>query len=226
MLSLPWLPTPAVESGPGCEVLQDGLLQEPIAAVTSLAFVVAAVVVLLLERGTGNRAGPSRRGSRGSLLIYVALVAGVGIGSLIQHGPDPVWSDPAHDVPLLATVAFVGADAAAALTGRRRAWWWWALPTVALMPLVVALPRPGDVAQVAVAVVAVVLTLARAWTFPAVRRRIGWAVALLAAGGVLGALSRADGPLCDPTSLWQGHAVWHILAAVALVVLAPVVTRR
>ena len=224
MVSSPWWS--AAASGPGCEVLQDGLLREPVAAVTSLAFVVAAMVVLILERGAVARPEATGGRSRTSLLTYVALVAGVGIGSLVQHGPDPAWSDPAHDLPLLATVAFVGADAAAALTGRRRAWWWWALPTLALMPLVVAFPRPGDLAQVAVAVVAVTLTLARAWAFPEVRRRIGWAVALLATGGVLGTLSRADGPLCDPTSLWQGHAVWHVLAAVALVVLAPVVTRR
>ena len=41
------------------------------------------------------------------------------------------------------------------------------------------------------------------------------AVAALAAGGVAWVLGRTDGPLCDPDSLLQPHALWHALAAVA-----------
>ena len=70
---------------------------------------------------------------------------------------------------------------------------------------------------------AVALTVLRARAYPSQRRPIGWAVALLAVGGLIGTLSGAGGPLCDPQSLWHGHAAWHVLAATALVVLAPVV---
>lgn len=34
-------------------------------------------------------------------------------------------------------------------------------------------------------------------------------------GAMVWFFSRSDGPLCDPGSLLQGHAVWHGLAAVA-----------
>lgn len=201
--------------GPGCEVLRDGFLQEPVAAVTSLAYVVAALLVLALARRHGLRPG--------TVAGYAALVAGIGAGSFVQHGPDPAWSDLAHDLPLAATLCLVAADGVAALRGRARAWWWWAGPTAALVPAILLVPRPADAAQAVVAAVAVVVTLLRARATPAVRPRVLTAVGLLAVGSAVGTLSRAGGPLCDPDSLWQGHAVWHVLSAMALVVLAPVV---
>lgn len=212
-----------------CEPLADGLLQEPVAAVSSLAFVVSGAVIAAQyrraqRRATADGAVRTRAGRRA--LGYPALVAGIGIGSFVQHGPDPAYSDLVHDLPLLATLAFVAADSAAALTRRHRHGWWWAVPTVALVPLILAAPRAGDLAQVAVAAVAVVSTLLRARNRPSERRPISWAVSLLAVGSLVGTLSRAGGPLCVPDSLWQGHAVWHVLAAMALVILAPVVQAR
>jgi hypothetical protein len=43
--------------------------------------------------------------------------------------------------------------------------------------------------------------------------------ALLAVGAVVRALGDSGGPWCDPGSPLQGHAVWHLLAAAALVLL-------
>ncbi|TQL02625.1 hypothetical protein [Cellulomonas sp. SLBN-39] len=203
-----------VERGPGCEWVADGPLVEPVSAVTSWVFVLAALVVVVRRR----------RAHRPVPVAYVALVAGVGVGSFVQHGPDPAWSDAAHDLPLAGVLCFLAADAAGVLSGRARRWWWWAVPTGALMVPVVVWPRAGDLAQVGVAVVAALLLAWRASRVPAERARVAAACALLAAGGTVGALSRTGGPWCDPSSLLQGHAVWHVAAAAALVVLAPLVT--
>ena len=224
-----WLTATAAPAGPGCEALSDGPLREPIYAITSLAFVAAAALILLA--GRRRRAAPHARPggapvSAPPVLGYALLVGGVGVGSVIQHGPDPAWSDIAHDLPLLATLAFIAADAVADLIDRPRVWWWWVLPTAALLPFVVTAPRPGDLAQVGVAVIAIGLTLVRAWARPPLRRRVGWSLALLGVGGLIGTLSRPNGPLCDPESIWQGHGAWHILAAAGLVVLAGVVGQR
>jgi hypothetical protein len=213
-----WWAAGGPSTGPGCEAVRDGALAEPVSALTSLAFVVAAVAVVLAARRDPD-GGARVRG-------YAALVAGIGAGSVVQHGPDPAWSDVAHDLPLLATLAFVAADDVADLRGRARAWWWWAVPTAALLPLVVLAPRPGDLAQVGVAVVAVALTVLRAAVRPGARRRLTAALALLAVGAAVGTLSRAGGLLCDPASPWQGHAAWHVLAATALAVLAAVIGLR
>ena len=42
------------------------------------------------------------------------------------------------------------------------------------------------------------------------------ALAAAAAGGACWWLGRTASPWCDPDSLLQGHAAWHLLAAVAL----------
>ena len=54
-----------------------------------------------------------------------------------------------------------------------------------------------------------------AWTPP---RRVAYRLALAAtAAGAAGWwLGRTGGPLCDPDSLLQGHAAWHLLTAAAL----------
>lgn len=259
--------TAAVGAGPdraaACERLADGVLGEPVAALTSLAFVVGALVVVVAARRVGPTRGARPSGGqpvRGPVTVYAALVAGIGVGSAVAHGPAPAWSDPVHDLPLLATLAYVAADAAADLSVRRRpvprAGGWRpaaprppvrrpvagpptvpdraapppglvALVVVALLaPVVVLAPRAGDLAQAVVAGVAVAGTLARAAARPALRARIGVALALLVTGAVVGTLSRAGWPWCDPASPWQGHGVWHVLAATALVVLAPVVGQR
>jgi hypothetical protein len=214
--------------GPGCERVASGGLDEPVAALTSLAFVVAALVVLAgrPEAAGDGRPAQGTVGARGSRPLYALLVAAVGVGSFVQHGPDPAWSDVAHDVPLLAVLAFLGADAAADLRARERRWWWWLVPVVLLVPVVVVTPRAGDLAGAGLAAAAVALTVVRAAVRPALRRRVGTAVALLVAGAAVGTLSRAGWPLCDPTSLWQGHGAWHVVAAVALALLAPAVGHR
>lgn len=244
MLASALVQAATTRTGHACEE-GSGLLHEPVSTVTSLAFVVAGGLILAGSRRAGQAppegtaaAAPHRTGTppdptgsppaarQRSTAAYAALVASIGVGSVVQHGPDPAWSDVAHDLPLLATLAFVAADSAADLAGRRRAWWWWAAPSVALVPLIVTAPVSGDVAQGVAATAAVGLTLARAVAVPRRRARIAWSIGLLGVGSVIGVLTRAGGPWCAPGSLWQGHGAWHLLAATALVVLAPVIGDR
>jgi hypothetical protein len=42
------------------------------------------------------------------------------------------------------------------------------------------------------------------------------AAALLGTATAVNLLSRTGDPLCNPDSLLQGHAVWHVLTALAL----------
>lgn len=209
-------PPPSTTPGPHCELPNSGPLLEPIAAYSSLAFLLAAALIAF-HAHRRDSFDHTRR-------AFAVLVAGIGVGSFLQHGPNPPLADLLHDLPLLGTLAFVAADSFGALAERPRRWWWWVGPTVAAVPLILAAPRMGDAAQVVVAAAAVVLTLVRARREVAIRRRVGGAVGLLAVGGVIGTLSRGGWPLCDPTSPWQGHAAWHVLAATALVVLAPALT--
>jgi hypothetical protein len=221
---VPWVaPVPVDDVGPGCERVVDGFLREPVSAWSSLAFVVAGVVIVLLSRrrhaasGAAGDAGATAPSS----VSFAVLVAGIDVGSVVQHGPNPFWADLAHDLPLLATLAFITADAVADLAGRARLWWWWALPTALLAPVIHWWPDTGDRTQGVVAVAAVVTNSYRALRRPALRRPVVWTLALLAAGGVIQLLSSPDRPLCDPaTSWWYGHAAWHVFVAAGLAALS------
>lgn len=204
-----------------CERFGDGFLGQPANAVTSLAFVVAGLAVLL------------RRGGR--RWTYAGLVAAVGIGSLVQHGPHPAWQAYAHDLPLAGLLAFLAADAAADLAGGRRRHWWLPVP-VLMVPVVWAGPLASTVVQGLLAAAAIGLNLLRVawpgperrprpwhtWHRPGLRRSLLPALAVLAAGALAGSLTDRT-ELCRPESLLQGHAAWHLLAAVALWWLAPAV---
>lgn len=199
-----------------CEPYTSSFFGQPAATLTSLAFVVAGFAI-----ATGDRGEPRAR------RLFGALVVAVGIGSVIQHGPNPVlWADLAHDLPLVALIAYLGVDAASDLAGRRPSSTWWAGATVGLVPLILAAPRAGDLAQALLAVVTAGLWIQRARVRPDRRSTILTSLGLLGVGGVIGALSRAGGPLCDPGRLLQGHTVWHVLAAAALWWLAPAVGER
>jgi hypothetical protein len=196
-----------------CERFGQGPLGQPANAVTSLAFVLAGLLVL-----AGGRGAPGVRWP------YVLLVIAVGVGSVVQHGPHPPWQAYAHDLPLASLLGFVAADAAQDLSGRRWVWWWPVVP-VAMEPVVAAGPVYSSLTQGLLAAVAIGLNLARARARPRLRRRLLCALSILAAGALIGALSERTA-LCQPDSLWQGHAAWHVLAATALWWLAPAIGAR
>lgn len=212
-----------------CEQFRAGFLGQPAATLTALALVAAGLLVLAGRQPAGTRLR----------WTYGLLVVAVGVGSVIQHGPHPSWQAYAHDLPLAAVLGLVAADAAADLTGRAGPayrWWLvayrgWLVPTVAMVltaamvPVVAAGPVASSLVQAGLAGLAIGLSLLRARARPQLRRTLLVALAVLAAGALAGTLGERTG-LCRPDSLLQGHAIWHLLAAVALWLLAPALGAR
>lgn len=194
-----------------CESFREGVLGQPANSVTAFAFVVAGLAIM-----AGWPAAARHRWA------YGLLVAAVGVGSVIQHGPHPAWQAYAHDLPLAAVLAFIAVDAWSDLTERRRSPAWWLVPTGAMVPIVAAGPLASTVAQGSLAVVAIGLSLARLHRRPALRRILVPALLLLAAGALVGSLTERTA-LCQPETLLQGHAAWHVLAAAALWRLTPAI---
>lgn len=197
--------------GPGCEHSATGPWVEPVSTVTSLVLVAVGLAIAVAHR------------SRPRAVLFGLLVAAVGAGSVIQHGPAPTWSDLAHDLPLMGLLAFAAADAVADLTGRAMRTWWWLAPTLLLVPVLIVAEGVADAVQVVTAVVAIGASLRRAVIRPQWRGRLVAAFVVLAVGGLVGTLSRTGGPWCDPDSLLQGHGVWHLLVGLAMWLHAPVV---
>ena len=106
-------------------------------------------------------------------------------------------------------------DAASDRFGSRLSPWWWRVVPLLMVPVVAAGPSVSTGVQALLAVVAVGLALDRARIRPDLRRSTIVAALLLASGAVLGTLGDRTS-LCRPSSILQGHALWHLLAAAGL----------
>ena len=173
-----------------CEAIGAGFLGQPINALTTLGFVVAGVIVIV-----------RRREMR---WIGIGLIA-TGLGSFLFHGPMPTGNEWAHDVTLAWLVTMVAG------WGTR-----WEklsrLPTLAVIGVLFAvLPVIADPFAVVMTVAAVVSILRRDRSSAAIAPML-----LLGAVAVFGRLGTTGGPLCDPESVLQPHAVWHLGAAAAV----------
>lgn len=172
-----------------CEQAAAGWLLQPVNAVSSLAFVVAAIVVAVR---TGQRWLP-------------AALAATGIGSFLFHGPVPPGSEWAHDVSLAWLLAVAGA---AGTRWERRVGW---TTLVAFGVAFAVLPVVADPVAATTAVAAIAAIL---WRDRSARTLA--ALALLGTGAVVGRLSATGALWCQPESLLQGHAFWHLAAATAV----------
>ncbi len=198
-----------------CEHIVSGMLGQPTNALSSLAFVVSAAWILVLAF-RGERAG------RAVLIVFAVAVAANAAGSFALHGPDPGWAQWAHDVAIMSVLLFIGIRALA----RVRAW----RPSVEMAGYTAALivigvglalihgasdPFAGTLA--AGAVVGEVAT-------PQGERHEGIArgagLAAIGLGGIAFLLGRTGSPFCRPESMFQWHALWHVLVAVAVVAYA------
>ena len=173
-----------------CEAIGAGFLGQPINALTTLAFVVAGVVVIVWRREMQ--------------WIGIGLIA-TGIGSLLFHGPMPAGNEWAHDVTLAWLVTMVA--------GWGTRWEKFSrLPALAVIGVLFGVfPVIADPFAIGMTVVAVISILrhdrSSATSAP---------MLLLGAVAVFGRLGTTGGPLCDPESLLQPHAVWHLGAAAAV----------
>ena len=197
---------PAVSGTADCEVRDDWFLEQDVNAWSSLAYVAAGVIIAVQV---------SRHRLPAAAYGLAAVVAVEGAGSLLFHGAAGDVSQFLHDVALIAALGFVAGWHAGRLVA--------ATDRGSLVGLVVGLATasvlwavaPGATnATVAVAVVVIVATSVAA-------RRRGltgvWSPALLVLGTVavaMWALGSPDSPLCSTESVFQPHALWHVLTAV------------
>jgi Ceramidase len=194
-----------------CELLRDGLVAQPVNTLSSLAYVVVGVWILLrITRGDVPR--------RGVGVALGAATISVGLGSVAFHGPGGDGGRFVHDFSIAALLLVViGSD----LVVLRSSWLPAALGAAGAAVVLVVAPDSSNAVTAVLAVVAAGAELAvyRIGKLPITttdRVAYGIAAAALALAATAQLLGRTDGPLCTPESLWQGHAIWHVLTAVAL----------
>lgn len=202
-----------------CERLVDGFLMQPVNAVSSLAFVVVGiwVVVATRARSSGQRLPTS--------MLGLALVL-VGLGSFAFHGPGGPVAGWAHDVAISSLLLLILARELGYRVGwsTRQNVVGWAGAALGVAALGAAWPRVIDPLNALLALLAVVSVVG---SRPAGRRpredrstnrhpgELAGAM-VLALGAAVMLLSRTGGPLCAPEAVVQGHAVWHLLAAIGV----------
>lgn len=185
-----------------CETIGAGFLGQPINALTTVGFVIAGAVIM------------SRRSDR--RWIGLGLLA-TGIGSFLFHGPMPPGNEWAHDVSLAWLIIIVAG------MGAR----WERLTHVpallALGALFALFPALADPVAFSLTALALSSILRRDLSATSLAPLL-----LLAVAAIFGRLGATGAPLCDPGSILQPHAVWHLGSAIAVTwwAMVPSVKRR
>jgi hypothetical protein len=184
-----------------CEAIRDGLLKQPVNALSSLAFVVVALLVL---RSSKN------------MNVFAFAMAVIGLGSAFYHASLSFIGQfvDVMGMYLIATYVIVFAIGRLRTLTRAQfvsiylamnamlAWGLWHVPEA----------RRYAFAAVLLAGLATE-SFARAKSAPKPDgRKLVAAVGLLTAGFILWILDITH-IVCSPESVFQGHAVWHILGA-------------
>jgi len=209
-----------------CEVIGRGALHQPVNALSSLAYVVVGVVIVVIARR--RRVVPLAPS-----LVYALCVAAIGIGSVLFHGPQPAGSRALHDLPILLTLVFVVVhDVQLTLHPthpaidpfRARSF----LPAFAVSAVVVgAVGLLDDTVRTILTGLALLAAVAlevlvfrrdlRPATAPRERRArraflvgVPLVLALALTSYVLG---RTGSPVCDDDSVFQFHGLWHVLTS-------------
>lgn len=195
-----------------CEAAH-GLLAQDVNALSSFAFVLAGVAVVAAVR---------RGRLRPPAAWFAVLATGEGAGSLLFHGAPSRLADLAHDAPLLGLVAYgagwhVGRARSPAAADR------WAVAASVAALAVAGVAWLVDVGATTGLTVVLVAAGGLSAMAPSARRLAAesgaaavWTPGLLVAGaaGIAAWFAgRSTSPWCDPTSWWQPHAVWHVVAA-------------
>lgn len=194
-----------------CELLESGLLAQPVNAVSSLAYsLVGVALVFWAFRVSGH--------FRIIRITFGALMVTTGMGSVVFHGPQGWGSQFFHDITFLSALLFLAVFNFTAAKSAKVPIAWMSFSTLWLTIAILLVASPG--ATNAVMVLAVVgIVVSDVVLFRNKARWTRWYLtALITAGAAVAMflLGRTGGPMCDPTGAFQGHAVWHVLGAAAL----------
>jgi len=199
-----------------CELLRPGWLAQPANTISSFAFVIAGVVVAVMV----SRSGAWRARS----LVYAGCLVAIGLGSVAYHGPQPPGAELVHDLSIDYVLALIALHDLSLLRPRfRRVVASFVISALTLSTAAVLVPVLAALAAdvlIPLVIFAEVLVY-RGGQRPQAKAEQQQLVAIIVlsmiiAGGLF-ARGRTGSSLCDPTSLLQLHAGWHIAAAVVFV---------
>ncbi len=192
--------------GCDCEAVRTGVLRQPTAGWTSLAFVPLGFWL----------AADRRHLSLPGRVLFGATAVGVGLASFLAHATVTDWGrlldSLAIKALLITFIVYPLSRRQSWGTGRMLAAWGSVTGAVVLTELIwpaAARPLLGSLAVAAI----VMATVAAG---PQTRRWLIGGLGVIGLGAGAWWLGRTDGALCDPHAALQLHGVWHILAAAGI----------
>jgi hypothetical protein len=203
-----------------CEAARSGLIRQPANALSNLGFVLAGIAVAWRARlPAGRLARP------GLATTYAVVVVLLGPGSMAMHATQTELGGRLDQLSMYLISCFALAYALMRALGRSTGFFLGLFATLLVVSEVVeqvhVLLLVVDNAGNLVFAIGLASTIA----IEVVLRRRGdrsldvrWVLGALGAIVVAFAtwnLSKDGRPFCDPRSLLQGHAVWHLLCALS-----------
>ncbi len=235
-LALNFIPSPWTAWRPSlcfprcfCETIGNGAVRQPANTYSNLGYVLVGLLIALSAPAIAPEPTEKRnllQSQRGYVLLYGWAVVSIGVGSLFYHASMTYIGQFFDWVGMYAFISFVVVYNAVRLMGRPvPGLLFGAVYTLLLTALCVNFfinpeLRVGifqNLIIVGLGIEAVVLLIRR----PRVQiLYLVAAIACLVAARVIWGWD-ADGTLCTPGSLLQGHAAWHLLTAAATALLYP-----
>lgn len=232
LFAVGWNGWPGVVGSSGmefCEELASGMIKQPANAWSNVGFMVAGIGVGMHAAGVaaGRRLPRARNRMTGNPLypiLYATAAALVGPMSLALHASATTWGGKIDILSMFAWASFCVVYAGARLQGLSDTQFVRGFVAVlALLTTVfLASPIPGS-GSVLFGVAVTAFGILEAWNWrrhPEVGIDRRWLFATIAIFGTalfIWWMSRTGNPWCDPHSLLQGHAVWHVLNSFAMV---------
>ena len=215
-----WLGPDVGRGGNFCEAPHDGWIRQPANSLSNAGFVVAG---LLIARRAARRTSTHGVMSQTVATFYACVVVLLGPASAAMHATQSTWGGHLDMLSMYLIAGFAASWAWVRWTRRRTTAFVVAyVACVAACELVGLWPEPvpvvhysGNLAFGVLLLAAVVLEtmLWRRGDTDLVFRHGVVALAAMLVAFTIWLLSNAG--WCDPTSIWQGHAAWHLLCAVA-----------
>ncbi len=215
-----WLGADVGRGANFCEAAHDGWIRQPANSLSNAGFVVAG---LLIARRVGRPAAADAVMSPAVGTFYACVVVLLGPASAAMHATQSAWGGHLDLLSMYLIAGFAaswawvrwtrrGADAFAAAYVASVA----GAELVGLWPdPVPVVHQPGNLAFAALLLAAIVLET-RLWRRGETRLVFRHGVVALAAMLVAFTIwLLSTNGWCDPDSIWQGHAAWHLLCAVA-----------
>ena len=221
-LGLGWLGPDVGRGANFCEAARTGWVKQPANTLSNLGFVAAGLAVAVLAGRPGSL-GETLPRHPGVATSYAALVALLGPASAAMHATQSSVGGQLDLLSMYLVASFAAAYALMRRVGQGRLFlaqvfslFVAGCELVGLYPHdVPVVTEAGNLAFAFLLVVAVGLEV-RLWRTGPARTDLRWGGAALASILVAFAIWNATKTtFCDPHSLLQGHAVWHLLGALA-----------